>query len=161
MLQRSNPHARCTPCITRMHDTHTQTHARTHTPWHARTRADTSTLTDKRARAHTHIHTHTHIDTRTQPRTNAHTNVHTHARKTRPRRCARADTHTHARIHTKNLFSRTFCTSREYCDYGYLKVLAGTSIIGHPFNFEIPVITVFSQGTEGCQKQILRVSVWV
>ena len=34
-----------------------------------------------------------------------------------------------------------------------------TSSIGHPFNFDIPVITVFSQGTEGSQKQILRVRV--
>ena len=35
-------------------------------------------------------------------------------------------THTRARTHSrrdaKNLFLRTFCTSREYGDYGYLKI---------------------------------------
>ena len=36
--------------------------------------------------------------------------------------CARAHTHTNAHTEAKNLFSRTFCTSRAYDDYGYLKI---------------------------------------
>ena len=49
------------------------------------------------AYTHTHAHTHEH--------------KHTHTR-----------TYSHTRPHAKNLFSRTFCTSREYGDYGYFKI---------------------------------------
>ena len=74
--------------------THTHTHARTCTHVHALTHARSQTHACTRARTHTHPHIHT--------RARAHTY-----------------THTNARIHAKNLFSRTFCTSREY---GYLKI---------------------------------------
>ena len=33
-----------------------------------------------------------------------------------------AHTYSHTRTRSKNLFSRNFCTSREYGDYGYLKI---------------------------------------
>ena len=59
----------------------------------------------KYRQVHTQMHTHTH--------------THTHARA-RARTHARTHTHTHARA--KNLFSITFCISREYGAYGYLKI---------------------------------------
>ena len=36
---------------------------------------------------------------------------------------AHARTQTHTRMHAREkFFSRTFCTSREYADYGYLRI---------------------------------------
>ena len=92
-----------------MHDTYAHARARTHTHTHTHTHTDTHTGW------HTHAQRHTRAHSLAQTYTPAHKFTHPHARND-----TRARTHTHT--HARNLFSRTFCTSREYCDYGYLKI---------------------------------------
>ena len=139
ILQHSNPHARCTPCTIHTHTrarahTHTHTHTDTHTGWH------------------THAQRHTRAHSLAQTYTPAHKFTHPHARND-----TRARTHTHT--HARNLFSRTFCTSREYCDYGYLKINGMDNTGSAISRREIDEIEVIQQGFQEYDFD-LKISNW-
>ena len=60
----------------------------------------------------------------------------------------RHKTHTHTHAHAKNLFSRTFCTSRKCGDYGYLKIRGMANTSSAISGLQIDVIEKIQRGFE-------------
>ena len=87
------------------------------------------------------MHNARHANTHKRDARDAHIPTHT---------CVHAHTHTYTdtRTHVKNLFPIIFCTSREFGDYGYLKIKGMANIWSAISRLQIDEIEKIQQGFE-------------